>query len=162
MSDDKATRQNAIIETGVKEMKLENGVTHGGHRYSRIKSEDRTSLSIPISPAKPTAQSASMSPSKNGNPSQSPSSTSEKEEEIFGGEVTLKVEVGEPPKLARSSSQKLKTRPPRLYVDAMDKTAVAQKHFEMLPECSYANKHIGSTEHGSMDCDCEEEWGKLP
>ena len=142
-------------------MKLENGITHGERGSARTKSEERPLLSIPVSPNRPIAQSALTSTSKDGCISQSPSTTSEKQEEIVGGEVTLKMEPGEPPKLARTSSQKIKTRPPRLYLDAVDKTMEARRHFDMLPGCNYANRHIGSTEHGSMDCDCEEEWGKL-
>ena len=92
---------------------------------------------------------------------QSSSPSSEKHEEVIGGEVTVKMEPGQPPKLARSTSQKIVAAPPLLFGDYPDKTNEAQGHFEVIPSCIYSNKYIGSTEHGSMDCDCVEEWGKM-
>lgn len=75
-------------------------------------------------------------------------------------EVTLKMEPGEPPKLARSLGQKVVGRPLMMYDHLPDKTAEAQQSFQMIQDCIYANKYIGSTEHDSMECDCAEEWGE--
>lgn len=88
----------------------------------------------------------------------SPGVKSEQEETI-GGEVTLKLEPGKPPKLARSTSHKVEKRPPPLFFDYKDKTAEARASFNTLEECTYGNKYLGTTEH-ALECDCTEEWGK--
>ena len=80
-------------------------------------------------------------------------------EEIVGGEVVVKMEPGQPPKLARSSSQKIPSRPAQNFNDHVSKTEESKSVFEVIPACVYSNKHMGATEHG-MDCDCSEEWGK--
>ena len=82
-----------------------------------------------------------------------------KSEEVVGGEVTVKMEPGQPPKLARSSSQKISSRPVELFTDYASKTEEAKGVFEVIPTCTYSSKSMGATEHG-MDCDCSEEWGK--
>ena len=79
--------------------------------------------------------------------------------EKVGGGISVKMEPGQPPKLARSSSQKVVPRPPRLFLDLPDSTEEAQKTFEVIETCQYANKYMGYTEH-AMECDCAEEWGE--
>jgi histone-lysine N-methyltransferase SETD2 len=81
------------------------------------------------------------------------------EEEKVGGGITVKLEPGQPPKLTRSSSQKVVARPPQLFSHLPDSTAEAQATFELMDTCTYANKYMGYTEH-AMECDCAEEWGK--
>ncbi|BDD61998.1 histone methyltransferase set2 [Monascus purpureus] len=78
-------------------------------------------------------------------------------EEKIRGDVTVKLEPGQPPKLARSSSQKVVARPPQLFLDLPDSTEEARSSFETLEVCTYANKYMGYTEH-AMECDCAEEW----
>lgn len=80
-------------------------------------------------------------------------------EEKVGGDIVVKQEPGQPPKIARSASQKVVPRPPQLFAHLPDSTKDALATFEQIPECIYANKHMGYTEH-AMDCDCDEEWGK--
>ncbi|PTU17753.1 hypothetical protein P175DRAFT_0526290 [Aspergillus ochraceoroseus IBT 24754] len=82
--------------------------------------------------------------------------TTETEEKV-GGNVSVKLEPGQPPKLSRSSSQKVVARPPQLYSHLPDSTKEAQSMFELIDTCQYANKYMGYTEHG-MECDCVEEW----
>ncbi|EAU30568.1 conserved hypothetical protein [Aspergillus terreus NIH2624] len=50
------------------------------------------------------------------------------EEEKVGGGITVKLEPGQPPKLTRSSSQKVVARPPQLFSHLPDSTAEAQGH----------------------------------
>lgn len=102
----------------------------------------------------------SRSPKKEDSLAQSPAVTGEQEDTIGGG-VTLKLEAGKPPKLARTTSRKVEKRPPQLFLEYEDKTQEATSSFTVLPECTYANKHLGSTEH-ALECDCTEEWGKSP
>ncbi|KAL4883073.1 hypothetical protein BJY04DRAFT_226832 [Aspergillus karnatakaensis] len=77
--------------------------------------------------------------------------------EKVGGGISVKLEPGQPPKLARSSSQKVVPRPPQLFLHLPDSTKEAQKSFEVIDYCQYANKYMGYTEH-AMECDCAEEW----
>lgn len=105
----------------------------------------------------PRYKSSTQSPAK---PSCSPDSSDvSKSEEIVGGEVIVKMEPGQPPKLARSSLHKIPSRPAQLYHDYPSKTEEAKGVFEVIPTCTYSSKYMGATEHG-MDCDCSEEWGK--
>jgi histone-lysine N-methyltransferase SETD2 len=91
--------------------------------------------------------------------SQSPVKDAEEQEQKLGGDITVKLEPGKPPKLARTSSQKIIPRTPPLYDHLPDCTAEATSKFQLMDECTYANKYMGYTEHG-MDCDCAEDWGK--
>ncbi|KAK0919789.1 histone methyltransferase set2 [Friedmanniomyces endolithicus] len=98
----------------------------------------------------------SRSPVKVGSMARSPALTNGHEETLGGG-VTLKLEPGKPPKLARTTSTKVIRRPPPLFSDYEDKTAEATSVFTVIPECTYANKHLGTTET-ALECDCAEEW----
>jgi histone-lysine N-methyltransferase SETD2 len=81
------------------------------------------------------------------------------EQETVGGDIVIKQEPGQPPKLSRSSSQKVVSRPPQLWSHLPDSTADALASFEQIEACWYANKNMGYTEH-AMECDCTEEWGR--
>ncbi|KAJ3579111.1 hypothetical protein NPX13_g1452 [Xylaria arbuscula] len=62
------------------------------------------------------------------------------------------------PKLSRKSSQKLPLRPTTLFTNAPDVTAESCEHFQVIPDCLYGSKSLGSTDHDALDCDCSEEW----
>ena len=113
-----------------------------------------------VSPPETPMRSVPQSPFKEEEPSPLPPQNAEKREEVVGGGVTVKQEPGQPLKLSRSTSHKIVTRPPPLCDNCPDRTKEAQGSFQLISECSYTSKHIGSTEHDSMDCDCAEEWGK--
>lgn len=81
------------------------------------------------------------------------------EQETIGGDIVVKQEPGQPPKLSRSSSQKVVSRPPQLWSHLPDSTADALASFEQIENCWYANKYMGYTEH-AMECDCTDEWGR--
>ncbi|CAK3809516.1 Histone-lysine N-methyltransferase, H3 lysine-36 specific [Lecanosticta acicola] len=102
------------------------------------------------------AKRQSRSPVKRQTDADSPAVKSD-QEEIIGGDVTLELEPGKPPKLARSTSHKVEKRPPQLFFDHEDKTTEASASFDVLPECTYANKFLGTTE-SALECDCAEEW----
>ncbi|KAJ5263800.1 Histone-lysine N-methyltransferase H3 lysine-36 specific [Penicillium angulare] len=78
-------------------------------------------------------------------------------EKKVGGDVVVKQEPGQPPRLSRSASQKVVPRAPRLFSHLPDSTQEALRGFEKIEQCSYANKYMGFTEH-AMECDCAEEW----
>ena len=104
------------------------------------------------------AKRSSISPVKSGSAMNSPAMKSEQEETV-GGDVSLKLEPGKPPKLARTTSHRVEKRPPPIFTHFENKTAEAKATFEPLTECTYANKYLGTTEH-ALECDCAEEWGK--
>lgn len=67
-----------------------------------------------------------------------------------------------PPRLSRKASQK-NDQPPRepvLYGDLPDVTEESCKTFQVIPDCLYGSKHLGSTDNDAFDCDCREEWRK--
>lgn len=172
MPHDNADRQSESVADAVTAMKLEHDgdgsppVTNGS---DAVKQEEINEL--PSNGAHPTitttmADDDSASAVKQRrSQSQSPVKKEEEEgdadhqEEKVGGDITVRLEPGEPPKLARSSSQKVVPRPPPLYLDLPDSTEEARSTFEVMEMCIYANKFMGYTEH-AMECDCAEEWGK--
>ena len=128
----------------------------GRTRVGDIKEESTTGGTN--SPRSPTMKSSSSSPAKSMKSDMSPKIEVDKLE-VVGGAITVKQEPGKPPKLSRSSSQKIISRPAQIFDDYPDDTDVAKSTFQVIPECLYSNKSIGSTEH-AMDCDCADEWGK--
>lgn len=95
--------------------------------------------------------------SKYPSATQSPAVKGEREETI-GGDLSIKIEPGKAPKLSRTMSHKIITGPRQLYTDLPDSTDEATSTFEVLPDCTYGAKHLGTTEQ-ALECDCVEEWG---
>ena len=157
MTGHERSRRHKVLENRVEELHLENRDVLA--RLGKEIKEEATN-SNRSSPKNPSTKSSSQSPLKIDIPTQSPSTGSEKHEEVVGGEVTVKMEPGHPPKLARSSSHKIISKPAPLFHNHPSKTEESKHTFQVLEQCSYTSKYIGSTEHGSMDCDCTEEWGK--
>lgn len=161
---DRSTRHK-VLEDDTEEMDLKIGQISGadgnsGRRFSGTKEEATITAN---SSRSTSSKSAQRSPAGLPKTSQSPvaSEMSKPEhEEVVGGQITVKLEPGHPPKLARSSSQKIRTKPKLLFDDYPSRTEEAQSNFDVIPACIYGSKYMGSTEHG-MDCDCTEEWGKL-
>lgn len=106
--------------------------------------------------ARPTPTSSLHSPRKSTSAPDS-SAVSSDYEEVVGGDIMVKME-GKTPKLARSASRKIISRPPPLFSDLPDASAEACKTFVRIPNCTFANKYLGTTDH-ALDCDCVEEWG---
>ncbi|KAH4102431.1 histone-lysine N-methyltransferase [Parastagonospora nodorum] len=126
----------------------------------QVKAETDRTPTPPLSAIPPrlkTSGSRSQSPTyKKQEESDSPSPASSVQEETLGGDITLMVEPGKAPKLSRAASRTIKRAPP-LYLDLPDSTQDAKQTFEVLPQCTYANKHIGTTDP-ALECDCGEEW----
>jgi [histone H3]-lysine36 N-trimethyltransferase len=165
---DPGTENAAELEPELRDMKIEEGATTeetAGEKsleMAQVKAEDtlgRTPTPVQLAP-RFKSRSKSQSPVKQL-PSDASSPDTGAHEEVLGGEITLKMEPGKAPRLSRTALQKVISRPPTLYLDLPDATAEAQNTFVVLSECSYANKTIGTTEH-ALECDCSEEWGKLP
>ena len=143
-------------------MQIENGVgSDQAGRHGRSEAIKLEKTSDPNSPKSPQIKSPSPSPVKSEKISQPTTHMrSGDQEKLVGGEVVLKLEPGQPLKLARTSSQKIVARPAPLFTSYADKTEESKSTFQVVPACIYLNKYIGSTEQ-AMECDCVEEWGKL-
>ncbi|KAI9841290.1 MAG: histone methyltransferase set2 [Thelocarpon superellum] len=101
----------------------------------------------------------SISPSKTErSPSPSPASIQNGIETKRGGELAVKLEPGKAPKLSRTASQKFVARPPPLFDHLPDATEAATSSFEVIPDCIYANRHMGSSDQEALGCECAEEW----
>ena len=81
-------------------------------------------------------------------------------EDKVGGDITVKMEPGQAPKLARSSSKNIPLRPAAKFSDVPDAAPEAKKGYESLDKCMYANKYLGTTDP-ALECDCAGEWGKF-
>ena len=82
-------------------------------------------------------------------------------EETVGGDIVVKNEPGRPPKLARSSSQKvLVNKSATLFDHLPDKTTEATKIFQVIRDCTYQNKNLGLSDDDAFECECLEELGK--
>lgn len=161
MSDSESEQRSARLEPELRDMKLEEGAIRatGEGVGVQMKAEDPSTPSA-IPPRLKLSRSKSQSPMpKHDSEASSPADSTK--EEFVGGEIVLKMEPGpggRALKLSRSASQKVVSRPPPLYLDLPDSTAEAKETFVVLPECTYSNKYIGTTDP-ALECDCSEEWG---
>ena len=161
MTEDKRQKRCRDLDASIGKSQPNHGATKKDPATVRMEDvKEEASSSNNQSPSHRTGSSTSQSPIKDvDDASNTPLSESHKQEEVVGGEVTVKQEPGQPPKLSRSTSRKILSKPPQLYNNYADKTREAEGTFQVIPECSYTSKYIGSTEQDSMDCDCAEEWG---
>ena len=128
-----------------------------------VKEERSASVDLAGSPT-PQLKRQSRSPTKREQSTTEtmPPSPAVKDEDtkILGGEVELKLESGDRPKLVRKQSQKVKARPPQLFNDYDDKTGEATSVFSVIKDCIYAAKYMGATDP-ALECECQEEYGEL-
>lgn len=163
-SHDNADSQSETVANAVTAMKLEHNdggaaspVVNGSGAVKNEEEEEKLLANGSAPEVKSRSQSQSPVKKEEG---EGRDDKDADEEEKVGGDITVRLEPGEPPKLARSSSQKVVPRPPQLFSDLPDSTGEARSTFEVMKTCTYANKYMGYTEH-AMECDCVEEWGKL-
>jgi histone-lysine N-methyltransferase SETD2 len=69
-------------------------------------------------------------------------------------------ENGTAPKLSRKSSQKMARSPPSLFDHLPDATEDACSTFQVINDCLYGSRNMGSSDHDALDCDCAEDWRK--
>ncbi|KAK4099045.1 methyltransferase-like protein [Parathielavia hyrcaniae] len=62
------------------------------------------------------------------------------------------------PKLSRKPSQKISRSPPPLFGHLPDATPDACGTFQVINDCLYGSRNMGSSDHDALDCDCAEEW----
>ena len=161
MFRDARDRKPALVEEGLKEMKIKNGDSSDEEVQDTIVVEavkhelvvqSGTSNAIGAKPA-------TQLPKRNASGTQSPVKAEDGHREVVAGEITVKLEPGQPPKLARTPSKNIVARCAPIFDTYEDKTEEATGVFQLLTECTYSAKYLGSTEH-AMECDCAEEWGK--
>jgi len=151
------------LESDVQDMKIEDEIRVASiHHVAPAQTSRHTSTSEreeqpPLS-RKPLKYAES--PRNPSSSTQSPAPRTQKEE-VVGGDILVKMEPGDAPKLTRKQSQKVPARPKQLFTHLEDATSDATKSFEVLRDCHYAAKYMGYTEP-PLECDCSEEWGKLP
>jgi histone-lysine N-methyltransferase SETD2 len=171
---DNADRQSEFVADAVTAMKLEQSenitdapILNGGG--AAMKPDSKAASPEPLIKDERASSTLTKSRSSSRTPPRKENSDNEDIQERreddasgtekVGGGISVKMEPGQPPKLARSSSQKVVPRPPQLFLDLPDSTEEAQRTFEVIETCQYANKYMGYTEH-AMECDCAEEWGE--
>ncbi len=167
MADDTRDLKPEVVDAALEEMKLEEQdaldegrdtvMVNGNHNGEAPTPEDfkRSRSSTPA-----VKNSASQSPLPTESASQTPKSPVDEQEETISGDITVTVEPGKGPKLLRKSSQKVISRPPTLFNDRPDATEEASRVFQLIKDCIYGSKYMGSSEHDALDCDCHEEWSK--
>lgn len=156
---DNADSQSESVADAVTAMKLDQVPSADANGGPIKKDPDEpNNTTTPASMNGHSSSPTSKSPSQSQTPVKKDEDPTKLEEKVGGG-ITVKLEPGQPPKLARSSSQKVVARPPPLFLDLPNSTAEAQSTFELMGSCTYANKYMGYTEH-AMECDCAEEWRK--
>jgi histone-lysine N-methyltransferase SETD2 len=64
------------------------------------------------------------------------------------------------PRLSRKASQKNVKLTARVFDHLPDATTESCLTFQVINDCLYGSKHMGSSEHDALDCDCTEEWRK--
>ncbi|KAF2118923.1 hypothetical protein BDV96DRAFT_596729 [Lophiotrema nucula] len=173
MSDSETEQKSAQLEPELRDMKIEEGAPRptageGAAAVStRVKAEDdddddehlsRTLTPLTL-PPRTKSRSTTHSPVKLERSTAS-TPASDEQEEVLGGEITLMAEPGKAPKLARTALRKVIARPPPLYLDLPDVTENAKDTFVVLPECTYGNKGMGTTEP-ALECECSEEWDPI-
>jgi len=161
MSDSEVEKKSAQLEPKLSSMQIGDGGFGEEGGAAQVKEEDSEQVTpalndLPTLP-KSKSRSTSHSPSKQSSPDESPTDDHE-QEEVVGGDITLKMEPGKAPKLSRTATQKIRSKPPLLFLDLPDATEEARRTFVTLPECTYGAKYMGTTEH-ALECDCSEEWG---
>lgn len=135
MEDDEYTTSK------MEEIKLEEG-TNG----AQVKQEERTPMSVTNG-----GQEESRSPSASHDGVKSRSGSADTPSS------------NRPSKLSRKASQKLAaSREPVLFDHLPDMTAESCNFFQLIPDCLYGSKHLGSTDNDALDCECREEWRTLP
>lgn len=169
MADSEPEKQAAQLEPDLRSMKIEEASppSEGGGfgEMAQVKVEENDEpltapIPIPSRPASDSPSHSSKSTSKSPTDSTSSSPDTREREEIVGGEITLKMEPGKAPKLARTAAKKVVSRPPPIYLDLKDVSEDAKNTFGVMSECTYAKKSLGLTDH-ALECDCAEEWGEF-
>ncbi|VBB86748.1 Putative histone-lysine N-methyltransferase, H3 lysine-36 specific SET2 [Podospora comata] len=128
-----ARASGPVLESRIEERPRVNGV--------RLRKEDSTDSASPNN-SKMDSRGTSMSP----------------DDTKSAGETAATPDHASAPKLSRKSSQKPVRSPPTLFDHLPDVTAQACSTFQVINDCLYGSRNMGSSDHDALDCDCTEEW----
>jgi hypothetical protein len=166
MADDTRDTKAERFDEALGDMKIEEGTSplkgfdtiavRGAHSHPHTPGSTKSR-----SPTPAQRKSESHSPIEGQSASQTPKSEQDGDEETIGGDITVTVEPGKAPKLSRKQTQKIVHRPPPIFNDLPDVTSEAIEVFQVIKDCIYGSKYMGSSEHDALDCDCSEEWSKF-
>ncbi|KAG6001026.1 hypothetical protein E4U43_001435, partial [Claviceps pusilla] len=127
-------------------------------RMSRIKLEGgntststTTTTTNGLPEAMNTAESTPSSVKENGSPA-SANGVVKSESEVLHTPASAK------PRPSRKSSHKTVEPQYQLFDHLPNVTDDSCKGFQVIRDCLYGSKHLGSTDNDALDCDCAEEW----
>ncbi|KAH6671511.1 SET domain-containing protein [Plectosphaerella plurivora] len=117
-------------------------------------------------PARRNSHSSSRPSSRNGPSSTSPgrrgrSTNTNRTNSPVKKESQSPTEAARRPKsrsASTSSGPKKTKKTVPLYNDLPDATEDSCTTFQVIPDCLYGSKNMGSTDVDALDCDCQEEW----
>ncbi|KAK6843696.1 SET domain-containing protein [Apiospora arundinis] len=135
------------VKDGMENLKVETGEPGPGlDNNSPVKQEKGSAL------PSPDRSKGSRSRTRSRSPSMSP------DEQKPRSESASTPDGAAPPKIQRKASSKAVPRKAPLFTEWPDMTEASKEHFQVIPDCLYGSKSLGSTEHDALDCDCDQEW----
>ncbi|RDW78418.1 histone-lysine N-methyltransferase-1 [Coleophoma crateriformis] len=157
MADEDQEGGPRAVDAALSDMKLEGGVVEENNGTNGTHPSPPEDVQKSPSTSEFDVKRESQSPASLQSDDRTPKSE-DGQEEVIGGGITFTVEPGKAPKLLRKSSQKIISRPARLFDHVEDSTEEATSGFQPIRDCIYGSKYMGYSEHDALDCDCSEEW----
>lgn len=160
MSDqEEITPKTESVDAALGDMKLveEDSATEAKLATPPLNTDD----SPQRSPTPTPKQSRLPTPEDMGVKSETPTSEDEVNTEVVEGDIVVVQEPGKAPKLSRKATKKVVFRPPPLFDHLEDATPECITKFQVIQDCIYGSKYMGSADHEALGCDCSEDWRKL-
>jgi hypothetical protein len=159
MSDQEIAPKTEAVDAALSDMKLaEEDIATEAKPATPLNADDN------LQPSPTPKQSRSPTPDdsmRNKSETQTPTSEDEVNTEVVEGDIVVVQEPGKAPKLSRKASQKVVFRPPPLFDHLEDATPECVTKFQVIQDCIYGSKYMGSADHEALGCDCAEDWRKL-
>lgn len=114
----------------------------------------------PINGSRVKNERHSASTTPNGLDTKSPRANALFDDPAVKNETESSIPENRPPKLSRKQSHKA-TSTPMLFDQLPDATRDACEAFQVINDCLYGSRNLGTSNSEPMDCDCAEEWCKL-
>ncbi|KAK8124836.1 SET domain-containing protein [Apiospora kogelbergensis] len=135
------------VQDGIENLKVEAGEQELGLGAASLVKQEKDSA-LPS----PDRSKGSRSRTRSRSPSMSP------DEQKPRSESASTPDGAAPPKLMRKASSKVVPRKAPVFTEWPDMTEASKEHFQVIPDCLYGSKSLGSTDHDALDCDCDQEW----
>ncbi|KAI9890894.1 MAG: histone methyltransferase set2 [Vezdaea aestivalis] len=147
------------LEPSLKDMHLEDEAPTTSTHHLQMLTPHTTSSTSSTSNTAPSSPKTHLIPKfPSASPVKSEETMASPVSEVVGATVTVKQEPGKAPKLSRTASKKITARPAPLFDHLEDSTGLATSSFQVITDCVYGSKNMGSSEHDALDCDCTENW----